>query len=218
MGGSQSVHLLEPGLDLFVRITAGRTHEGGPLIFNSLLMPLGPEDEVLKAYLDNTPIDAVKDVSPALHLAFKFQCWQRDTAEKRRQELERLRREEEARRALEQRRQALVEQLGDGAGRREMAKVDFAEAARAALAIGNATYLDHRAAYRRGEITVRFRLEGQRFECVCDDNMQIISSGICLTDHDTGEAGDTYFTLESLPATILQAKREGKLVIFRHAE
>ena len=46
--------------------------------------------------------------------------------------------------------------------------------------------------------------------------MRIIDSGICLQDHNTGEKGDTYFTLESLPAVIRQADREGKLVVYRH--
>ena len=49
---AESVHLLDLGLDRFVRIAAGRTHEDGPLVFAGLEMPLGPEEDVLKAYLD----------------------------------------------------------------------------------------------------------------------------------------------------------------------
>jgi len=37
-----------------------------------------------------------------------------------------------------------------------------------------------------------------------------------LTDHDTDERGDTYFTLESLPAVVREAEQRGKLVVFRH--
>jgi len=100
-----------------------------------------------------------------------------------------------------------------------MVYVDFAEAARAALAVGGAEYLDHRRSARRGEVVVRFRLAQRRYECTCDqESLRIIDAGICLIDHATGERGDTYFTLESLPAVILQAEREGRLVVFRHVD
>lgn len=99
-----------------------------------------------------------------------------------------------------------------------MAKIDFEEAAKAALAVGGADYIDHRKAYRKGELVVRFRLDGRRFECTCNDEMQIIDSGICLVDHESGDKGDTLFTLESLPAVIKQADREGKLHIYRHVD
>jgi hypothetical protein len=39
-----------------------------------------------------------------------------------------------------------------------------------------------------------------------------------LTDHRTGEKGDTLFTLESLPAVVRQAIKEHKLVVYRHAD
>jgi hypothetical protein len=64
---------------------------------------------------------------------------------------------------------------------------------------------------------VQFRFQGQAFECVVEaDTLRIVDSGICLVDHGTGERGDNYFTLESLPAVIEQANREQRLVIFRH--
>ena len=63
---------------------------------------------------------------------------------------------------------------------------------------------------------MRFRFRRQRFECVCDEALRIVDSGICLVDHATGERGDTRFTLESLPAVIGQAMDEGRLVRFRH--
>ena len=64
---------------------------------------------------------------------------------------------------------------------------------------------------------VRFRVDRQRYTCTCDERtLQIIDSGICLIDHDTGEKGDTFFTLESLPGVIQQAQREGVLHVFRH--
>lgn len=221
---SEPVLLLDPGLDRFVRISAGRLYEGGPLIFKGQEMPLGPEESVLSEFLDEaTSVAHVKEVPPALDAAFRMESWRRIEAARQRAELERIRREEEARRQAEERRQQLFQQLGDAAGRRQMAAVDFAEAARAALAVGGAVYLDHRASTRRGEMAVRFRFNGRRFECVCDQNtLRIIESGICLTAHyddddfEGGTRGDTFFTLESLPAVIAQAIGEGKLVVFRH--
>lgn len=217
---SEPVFLLEPGLDRFVRIRAGRTHWDGPLIFEAPEMPLGSEEDVLKAFLDQIPtVDGVRGVPPALDAAFRMETWQRIEAERRRAELERIRREEEEKRQREERRQELLKQLGDGEGRRRLAQVDFEEAARASLLVGGAQLLDHRRAARRGEMVVRFRYLNRRFECVCEERtLRIIDAGICLTDHDTGEKGDTYFTLESLPSVISEADREGKLVVFRHVD
>jgi hypothetical protein len=220
---AERVHFIEPGLDRFVRVLAGRIHEGGPLIYESMEMPIGPEDDVLQAYLDKKDsVDNVKGVPPALDAAFRMEVWQRTEAVKRRAENERLRLIEEERRRAEERRRDLVEKLGDAASRRQMARVDFGEAAKAALAVGGAVYLDHRDSYTRGEKVVRFRLLNRRFECVCDSNLRITDSGICLTaeydqgDFEQGTKGDTFFTLESLPSVILEADRLGKLVVFRH--
>ena len=59
-------------------------------------------------------------------------------------------------------------------------------------------------------------LDGRRFECTCDARtLRIVDAGICLVDHRSGQKGDQYFTLESLPGVIQQAEREGKLVVFR---
>jgi hypothetical protein len=220
---SEPVFLLEDGLDRFVRVSAGRTCDDGPLIFKQQEMPLGPEDHVMEVFLDN-PTDFyqcrnIKGVVPALDAAFRMEVWQRIETERRRQELERLRREEEERRAKEERRQALIENLGNAETRRELAQIDFGSAARAALAVGNAHYLDHRRAPRRGEMVVRFRLNRRRFECVCDEStLQILDAGICLTNESTGEKGDNRFSLESLPGVILQAINENKLVVFRHVD
>lgn len=215
---TEQVHLIEDGLDRFVRVAAGRPFEDGPLVYSHQEMPLGPEDAVMGAFLDEADtVDNIPDVAPALDAVFRMEVWRRAEAEKQRQELERLRLEEEARLAREQRRRELVEKLGDGAGRREMAAVDFDQAARAALAVGGATFLDARKARGRNEMVVKFRFQGRRFECTCEaTSLRIIDAGICLQDHGTGEKGDTYFTLESFPAVIRQALDEDKLVIWRH--
>ena len=215
----RTVHLIPEGLDRFTRVVAGNAYEGGPLVFRSQEMPLGPEDEVLAAFLDRAPsIDHIKNVTPALELAFRLECWVRDEAERVRRELAERRAREAAERAAAERRHELFKQLGDGAGRRAMARYDFAEAARAALAVGGAELLDARPGYEPGEKVVRYRLMGRRFECVCDEaTLRIVDSGICLTSHDTGVRYDDRFTLESLPPVIVEAERQGKLVIYRHA-
>jgi len=219
-GSSEPVFLVEPGLDRFARISAGRTHEDGPLVYARQEMPLGPEEEVLKSFFDQKEsVNMISGVVPALDAAFRMESYQRIEAKRRREELERQRREEEERLAREERRQKLFEKLGDAKGRREMAKEDFAEAARAALAVGGAEYLDHRRAGKRNEMVVVYRMLRRRFECVCDaQTLQIIDAGVCLIDHVTGERGDTYFTLESLPGVIRQAHEEGRLVVFRHVD
>jgi hypothetical protein len=105
-----------------------------------------------------------------------------------------------------------------------MAQVDFGEAARAALAVSGARYLDHRVVRQRGnvEYAVRFSWLNRRFECVVDGRLQVIDSGICLTAHyddpdfDGGTRGDTWFTLESLPSVIKEADDAGRLVVYRH--
>ena len=214
---SEQAHLIEAGLDRFARACAGRIYLDGPLVYLGQEMPLGPEQEVLQAFLDQKlSVSCIQGVSPALDAAFRMETWQRTEAERRRRELERLRKEEEERLEKEERRKALVEKLGDAKGRREMAKYDFEEAAKAALIVGGAELLDHKKSVRKGEWTVKYRLDGRRFECVCDENLRIVDAGICLVDHDTDEKGDTFFTLESLPAVVKQAQREGRLVIFRH--
>ena len=214
---SEKVYLLPEELDRFSRVRAGRVYPEGPLIFCEQDFPLGPEDQVMNAYLDNhSDVAGIAGVVPALDAAFRMESYQREQAELRRQELARIRAEEEARLAKEARRAELLERLGDGAGRRELALEDFKEAAKAALTVGGAQYLDHRKGARRGEWVVKYRVDGQRLECVCNTKMQIIDAGICLADHETGEKGDTYFTLESLPAVVREAVRDGKLVIWRH--
>lgn len=216
----EQVWLIDPGLDKFTRVTAGRFYDDGPLIYDGPAFPIGSEQEVLQAYLDQK--DSVGDIMgvvPALELAFRFESWVRAEAEKRRQEeLERQRLEAE-RVAREERRQRIIQELGDSAGRRELSTTDFEEAARAALRVGGAEYLDSRRSPQRNERIVRFRLENRRFECTCDARtLRILEAGICLTDERSGRRDDHLLTLESLPSTIREAMRMGVLVVFRHVD
>jgi hypothetical protein len=214
---SEAVVLIEPGLDRFARILAGRISQDGELLFVRQDFPLGPEEAVLAAYRRRAPsIQDIPDVTPALDAAFRMESWQRAEAERRRAELDRQRREEAERQAQEERRAQLAQALGTGVGRRQMAAVDFAEAARAALAAGGARYLDHRPSHTRGEMVVVFQIDRRQFECVCDMQLRIIDSGICLVGHGTGIRYDDRLTMESLPGVIRQAIREGRLVVFRH--
>jgi hypothetical protein len=211
------VALIDEGLDRFSRVEVGKISPFGRLIFKGMAFPLGPEEEVLSAFLDRKDSTVnIKGVTPGLQAAFEAECKQRDEIEQRRIELEILRQKEEERLALEQRREELTQSLGDGAGRRAMAGIDFQAAATAALSVGGAELLDVRNGHRSSEKIIRYRFEGRRFECVCDMQMRIIDAGVCLTDESTGEKGDTFFTLESLPGVIKQAIDLGVLVIFRH--
>lgn len=223
--GSEPVLLLDDVSDRFARVSAGRTYDGGPLYYRGVEMPLGPEQDVLDAYLDRSPdVARVKGVTPALDAAFRMESFQRSEAERRRAEIERLRLAEIARLEAEARRKELLDRVGDAAGRRELARTDFREAAAAALAVGGASLLDCRAGRGRAEeMVVTFSMANRRFECTCDRaTLRIIDSGICLTAHDDDEEwggglkGDTFFTLESLPSVIQEAIRDGKLVVYRH--
>lgn len=216
---TEPLHLLEPGLERFARVRVARW-EDGRLIYVGQEFPLGPEGDVTMAYQDqHTSVTALSGITPALDLAFKIESWNRAEAIRIREEAERLAREEDARQAQIARREALARQLGTGEGRREMARVDFAAAARAALQVGGAELLDWRDSRTAGEAIVQFRYQNRRFECVAHKNtLRIIDSGICLVSHATGERGDGRFTLESLPGVIGQAIREGKLVVFRHVD
>lgn len=217
---SEQVWFVDDGIDRFTRVRAGRVHEGGPLLYEGMEFPLGPEDEVQKFFQDRKPsLFEVKGVIPALDAAFRMETWQRSETERRRAEAEEARRREEARLAAEEKRAELQKQIGDGAGRRALAAVDFDAAARAALAVGGAEFLDARKSRQKGEMVVTFRMMNRRFECTCDAlTLQIIDSGICLINHATNERGDTYFTLESFPPVIREAERDRKLVVFRHVD
>ena len=217
---SERAHLVEAGLGRFTRVSVGRIHETGPLVFRAREMPLGPEPAVLDAYLEQKPtLDGIPGVSPALDAAFRFETWRRSEAERRRRaERERLE-HEAARRALEEQLAELRLRTGTATARRALATYDFAEAARAALAVGGAEYLDSWDSCNRGEKLVAFRFERRRFECTCDARtLRIIDAGICLTDHETGESGDTRFTLESFPSVIREGIADDKLVVFRHVD
>jgi hypothetical protein len=125
---SHQIYLVERGLDRLARATC-IDYEEDKHIYIQPEFPLGPEAECIEAFEDRgTSLTHIKDVTPALELAWRFEIWQREEAEQRAAELERQRQEEE-------RRARVKELIGTGEGRRELAAADFDAAARAALRI-----------------------------------------------------------------------------------
>lgn len=204
------IYLLEPGLNRFSFVEAIFDPENR-LIYTQPLFSSMADEMVRWAFVEKKEsVNDIPGVTPPLDLAFRFACQQRRLLEERRAERERQRLERER---LEQARK----NLGTSLGRRTLAQTDFEAAARAALAAGNAEFLDCRKGHGKREMVVQYRFSNRRLECVVDRaTLQVVDSGICLTDHNTGEKGDTYFTLESLPGVVRQASREGKLVVYRH--
>ncbi len=220
---TRPVFLVEPGLERFSRAVVARTG-GGYLVYMRQEFPQGPEDEVLTAFQDRLPsVDHVSGVTPALDLAFRWLVLERRRAEERARRYEEWLAAEERRRAEEERRREDEERLrreierGTGAARRELARRDFEAAAREALGLSGAELLDVRPAYGRRDMIVQYRFRRRRLECVVDRRtLRVKDAGICLTDEYTGEKGDSYFTLESLPPVVGEALDRGVLVVYRH--
>ncbi len=236
---SRRVWLIERGLSRFARVSAFEDRDGA-LVFVREELGLGPEHQVEAALQDGlSSVERIVGVPPALDLAFRWWVRQRQRAADERQrivreaeeERQRIARAEEEERELaqlaraeaeevrqvRQQMRAALREMPDGAARRRLLRVDVEAAARAALALSGAALLEVREAPRRGELIVSYRLRGERLQCVVDaSTLRVIDAGVCLTDHATQERGDTYFTLESLPAVIVQAMDEGSLVVWRH--
>ena len=237
---SQVVYLLEPELPRFSRVMTA-VHDGR-LVYLQTEFPLGPEADVVCAFEDRKrTVDDIPEVTPALHMAFRWQSYWRDELERRaRAEEERIRREEEAARRAEQaRRQREREQAREEAARRardrhrrrrdrraeraiERLPRNRREGARArheaqrVLAAAGAELLDWSAGRNANQAVVRFRFLGHRFRSVVRvPGLRVIEAGICLTDAHSGERGDDRFTLASLPGVIRQAHNQRQLVILR---
>ena len=205
------VFLVEPGLDRFTRASVELVD--CHFVFREVIFPLGPEDDARKAFVDRRyTVGHIADVTPALDLAFRFACLQRRRLEERRAHLEHVRREE-------RRREELSRNISTSLGRRTIAAYNFEEAAKSALALSGAELLDVRPGAAAREMVVQYRFSNRRFECVVErDTMRIVDSGVCLTDERTGDSGDSFFTLESLPGVINEALLGNKLVVYRHVE
>lgn len=211
---TRNLWLIENGLERFSRALV--IEYNNELIYIRQEFPLGPEDDVRIAFQDKGSIDNIKDITPALDLAFQWEARERELYEKRIAEIEKLRRVEEENMRREELVKNAMKNSSTAVGRRELAKVDFRQAAKKALEMTNSELLDVRR-YNDHEMVVQYRFRNRRFECVVEKNtMRVIDSGICLTDDYTGEKGDSYFMLESLPSVVGQAIDQGVLVVYRH--
>ncbi len=210
------IFCVELGLGRFTRALAVRVGEN--LVYLRPEFPLGPEFEVIEAYQDREDsVDNIKEVTPALDLAFRWISYQRVLAEERAAELARLLEEERLQRERDDRMAEAVKSIGTGAGRRALAQIDFNAAATAALAISGAELLDVTQGRTRREMIVQYRFRHRRLECVVNrDTLRIIDSGVCL-GHG-GAQGDRFFTLESLPAVIAEALDRGILHVYRNVD
>ena len=211
-GLTNQLHLVEPGLPRFSRGEAIRDPEGR-LIYMQQVFDRGPEDAVRDAFIARAEnLDGIPGVTPPLVTVFNFASELRRLTEERRAEFE-------ARRQRERDLQEALSSRSTGAGRRVLARHDFEAAAASALAEGGAELLDIEDTRRPEEAIVRFRTADRAWECVVErQTLGIIDAGICLTDSMTGEAGDTYFTLESLPGVIRWVISTGGLHVYRHVE
>lgn len=167
--------------------------------------------KVYERYLNRQSIGDLKGVSPALEASFTWSNYFRDQQEQ-------MAREARERLDAERLRKEMTEHMGTAHGRREISQDHFEVAARSALQAGGADLIDFREAPGEGEMIVRYSVDGERIECICDAiTLRIIDSGVCLTDHRSGVAYDNRLTLESLPSVIREAVALGKLVVWRHA-
>lgn len=202
------LNLVPGNLDLFSR--AEVFFHGTEYVYFEQQWGSEVDDLVREAFEDRAEsISHIKGVSPALETAFRFETWRREKVEERRAKAVEEARRQEARRRMQ-------ELMGTGEGRRELARTDFEAAAKAALEVSGAELLSVRKSYTDREFVVRYRFMDRRLECTVDDSLQVVDAGVCLTDERTGEQGDGYFTLESLPAVISEATRINRLVVWRH--
>jgi hypothetical protein len=212
-------YCVEPGLERFARATVVKDREGH-LVYMGQEFPIGPEVEVTRAFQDRAEgINKIAGATPALDLAFRFLTHDRLTREKHREAMRKLREAEAKKRAEQERIEKLMKDAGTAVGRRALAVHDFDTAAREALRVSGAELLDTRPSRNKNEMVVQYRFEKQRFECVVEKKtLRVVDAGVCLTDHATGQKGDTFFTLESLPGVIGEAMRRRKLVVWRHVD
>lgn len=209
------VHLIDPGLDLLCRVEVVRDR-ADRLIFRAMLLPVGPEADVIRAYEDRVAsLDGIKAVTPSMAAAFVWLVDQRARQEEyvRHLAAERAREEQERHRRAQM--QEALRTVGNPVGRRQVAQVDFETAARAALRYADAELLSVRDG-NDGTKIVRYRYRGRRFECVSDPQLRILDAGFCVTDENTGRRDDALLTLETIALRLGTIQDEGRLVVFRH--
>src|SRR2546428_189 len=164
----------------------------GHILYHGQEFETEVEAKVREAFEEGRSIEAVKGVTPALAHVFVLESTQRELA----REAERRAREE-----VERRHRAA-----------ELARWQETLEGRISLALSHtgAELVNWRRNGQR-QAVVRYRLRGQRFECVIDtESLQIVDAGICLS------GADEELNLSSLPSAVREAIESGQLHVFRH--
>ncbi len=163
----------------------------GHLLFAGVEFETEVEPQVRDAFEEDRSIEAVRGVTPALAQAFVLESTQRALA----REAERRKLEEAQ---LQQRAAELARWQETLEGRISVA-----------LSHTGAALISWR---RQGQdqAVVRYRLAGQRFECVINTGtLRIVDAGICLS------GADDRLNLSSLPSAVREAVETGRLHVFR---
>jgi|SRR6266850_682659 len=177
-------------LPKFMPVSAYKWFDGH-LLFNSSEFESETESQVRLAFEDERSIDGIKSVSPALAHAFLLEATQRALA-----------REAERRAREEIQRQEQAAQLAEWQRTLE---------GRISLALSHtgAELISWRRSGRE-QAMIRYRIGGQRFECVINtDSLQILDAGICL------DGTDEELNLSSLPSAVREAIQTGQLHVMR---
>ena len=164
----------------------------GHIIYENSEFETEADLRVREAFEEESSIDNIKGVTPALAHTFMLESTQRALA----REAERRAREEHARQ----------EQAA------ELARWQETLEGRISLALSHtgAQLITWRRNGAR-QAAVRYRLGGQRFECIIDTgSLQILDAGICLS------GADEELNLASLPSAVREAISSGQLHVFRH--
>jgi len=171
---------------------AARRWFDGHLLYESQEFESDVEPQVREAFEEERSIEGLKGVQPALAHVFLLESTQRELAR------------EAARRAQEE-----LERQAQAA---ELARWQHTLEGRISLALSHTgAALVHWRYNGRQQAVVRYRLGGQRFECVIDTHsLQIVDAGICLS------GADEELNLSSLPSAVQEAIRTGQLHVFRH--
>lgn len=164
----------------------------GHLLFEGQEFETEVETKARDAFEEEHGIEDIKGITPALAHTFVLESTQRALA----REAERRVRED-----AERQKQAA-----------ELARWQETLEGRISLALSHtgAELVNWRRNGQR-QAVVRYRLGGQRFECVIDtESLQILDAGICL------DGADEELNLSSLPSAVREAIQSGQLHVFRH--
>jgi hypothetical protein len=164
----------------------------GHLLYEQQEFETEVEAKVREAFEEERSIEGIKAITPALAHVFLLESTQRELA----REAERRARED-----VERRERAA-----------QLARWQETLEGRISLALSHtgAELVSWRRNGQR-QAVVRYRLGGQRFECIIDtETLQIMDAGICL------DGADEELNLSSLPSAVREAIESGHLHVMRH--